>query len=559
MRCINFLVHPQQHPLETATAYLTRLAELNMTTLSKLVTSVNPRLSKGSSSKRFVWNEKLTIENYDNKHLRLSMSDAELKPYRRICPKCISEKMPDVIDGEDNSLQEFCLFHGTQAIEKCTMCKAYFRYGSGSYSRCECGANLSLEETQRPSEGLFQLYSAIACNLPFGVTPLREDFDKLHQNEMQSRLRLTWYVLFTEEPKQRSNIDKRQFERFDFGDRWSSGIELKLGVFFKYWEELIISIACWTRHNLDQLLTDELLSEMFPWRHFRTKFKKAMGVCSVRNALECKRLGSTCSVLKRGMNGDRLPWQIVQRLILNRAISTPRDYHKYRDQRADPVGFQDSISIEKIAQGSLEVKSAMIQLVAIGAIQPLNLNHPEAWCFKHRSVERCLNGILEKRTFYQDKLVSNLKEKNYLTCLPIFVSRATIGEFLIELMIEDEEFFTGHPKQIWSKNFVNIRPSQYGTRNKWAPYYLHHAVFNSLSQRAKTAALIAHNYLGFEKVISIKEIESYCGTNPSQNCHLQHQFKSIKKRPNGLGLPRALVWNYGMLIDAGFEYESVRY
>lgn len=213
---------------------------------------------------------------------------------------------------------------------------------------------------------------------------------------------------------------------------------------------------------------------------------------------------------------------------------------------ANPIGQSQSLAeFNRLARGGAR---KVIELVAIGALQPIELGHPRAWRFGVSDVDDVLRQAfsiqLSRRVDGGDGAWMSFETPRAWLLAP----EASMGGVFKALCFGLLKPVASLPSNIWATRFVN--PG--GMRlDAWAQRALHDAVLPSLEGRAREAALIAQSFLGGSQALHPNELELFCGMPPPIQKGESFTNLPYPPIPHGTGIPQNIAWREGLLYDSG--------
>lgn len=477
-------------------AYLYRLASCNNSSFKDLVKKVQDNsLIDGRLNPRY-WHLRI-----DAIEMIAFIGPIEKRPRRWLCPACVKSGLPDLFVPGVNIYMEYCLVHGISPIKACPHCKQPSRYGLGTYLACRCGHEWANSECHKVKEETFRLYRQIAGDVPLGIEPTIVDLERHQLTDITQRLQLTWEFLWTDNMLQAFTSYAASKDRPAFGKRWEVLVEAMGVEQYKldYW---VLHIACWLR-SLRMNMADGALKREVPWTYLRCSILASYNKgCSGPRPSECVLVGRLCKTNKQAINGDPLP-RLVGTFFRPKPLNFERGgVGAIVDIRPDPFGDEDSESLHELSNGDPKLHVALIELVAMGVIQPLKLTHPTTWRFPKGTLLQVFRQWIEK---------SGAQEKSWhstnMDTLGDFCRRSNMGELIYRLFVIKDVHLKKEGKSFWDMQLVNwaFAPQ----KNLWALEVIHRAVLKSLSMPAKRAAIVAHGYL--TSTLADIEIELYCG------------------------------------------------
>lgn len=477
-------------------AYLYRLASSNNSSFKDLVKKVQDdpligeRLNSGFSVKGAVTSE-----------LTKCIGPIQNRPRRWVCPACVKSGLPDLFVPDENTYMEFCLVHGMTPIKACPHCKQLSRYGLGTYLRCKCGHEWANSECHKVKEETYRLYRQIAGNVPLGIEPIFVDLARHSLGNITLRLQMTWELLWTDKVLDPFDSEAYLLDRPVFGRRWETLVQV-MGVDQYKLAHWITHIACWQR-TVGKTMTESALQRHVPWTYLRQLIVASYGNgCSGPRPSECVLVGRLCKSNKRAINGDPLP-RLAGPFFRPELLNFERGgVGAIVDIRPDPFGDEDSESLHELANGDPTLHVALIELVAMGVIQPLKLTHPTTWRFTKGTLLQVFRHWIEKSKAQK----RSLRSIN-MTTLGDFCRHSNMGQLIYRLFVTKEIHLKWEGESFWDMQLVD-RAFMPG-KSFWPLEVIHRAVFRSLSMPAKWAAIVAHGYLT-SKLADI-EIELYCG------------------------------------------------
>ena len=477
-------------------AYLYRLASCNKSSFKNLVKKVqDDSWIDGRLDPRY-WNQGI-----NNSELAACIGPIEKRPRRWVCPACVKSGLPDFFVPDENTYMEYCLVHGISPIKACPHCKQPSRYGLGTDQVCRCGHEWANSECHKVKDETFRLYRQIAGDVPLGIEPTIVDLERHQLTDIIQRLQLTWELLWTDNMLKAFTSYAASNDRPPFGKRWEALIEATGVEQYKleYW---VRHIACWLR-SLRMNMADGALQREVPWTYLRRSILASYNKgCSGPRPSECVLVGRLCKTNKQAINGDPLP-RLAGTFFRPKPLSFERrGVGAIVDIRPDPFGDEDSESLHELSNGDPKLHVALIELVAMGVIQPVKLTHPTTWRFTKGTLLQVFQQWIEK----SDAQKQSLRSVN-MTTLDDFCRYSNMGELIYRLFVTKEVYLKKDGKSFWDMQLVNwaIMP----VTSLWALELIHRAVLKSLSMPAKMAAIVAHGYL--TSTLADIEIELYCG------------------------------------------------
>ena len=539
MQLTELMIRPKQDEWESLLAYLYRLAELNKTKFIDLVTSVLESV-KDETYQSLGLHTKAVPRSTELYRLAACIKRGRKAPLRWICPKCVDEFWADQFYPDENSLHEYCLFHGLAPVDRCPSCNQQAMYGIGAYSRCQCGHRWADTPAKQARSEVDRLYRQIAANVPTGIDPTNEVMQQSTVTEINKRLYQVWMMLWTDadgtDTKESWGFKK---ERPMFGYRWISLVGV-LGVDQYKLNLWAIHMACWFR-SLDQIEGVKRSFDEISWTYLRKLISMSYANgCSGPRPNECVMVGGLCKANKTGIRGDLLPRRSgtffhpnFREPLLDRADGL-------RDDRPDPSGNELANSIETLSNGNQQRQMALIQLVAIGAIQPIVLSHPMHWQF----TEGVLNELFTKIAKHQLHCLDQLPRKDFNMNLSEFCEEYNMGQLFYGLFVSKNIFLFKSKVDFWETRLMALMKLR--GNNLWHLEVMHEAVLGSLSKPARQAAVIAYQYLtGKTRDV---EIRLYGGNEvgpfalDADKCSFRHLVEDITKSEI------QLVWQRGLMV-----------
>jgi hypothetical protein len=538
MQLTELMIRPKQDEWESLLAYLFRMAELNKTKFVELVASVLERL-RDETYQALGLHTKVVPRSTELNRFAACMKSGRMTPLRWVCPKCVHEFAADQFFPDQNSLHEYCFLHGITPVDRCPKCNQTAMYGVGTYSRCECGHSWADTATKETRAEVWCFYRQIGANVPTGIDPTNEVMRQFSVTEINKRLLQVWTLLWTDADgiNQKENWGYRK-EIPAFGHRWESLVET-LGVDQYKLNLWAIHMACWFR-SLDQLEGVKRSFEEISWTYLRKLIAgNYTNGCSGPRMYECVLVGGLCKANKKGVRGDLLPRRSGTFFHPNFREPLIVRADGLRDGRPDPLGNERANSIEVLVKGNPLKREVLIQLVAIGAIQPIALTHPTRWEFP----EGVLNQLFTRIAKHQSCKLSRLSIKDFNMNLLEFCEEYNMGQLFYGLFVSKDVFLLKQTDNFWEMRvmaLINLRGN-----NLWHLEVIHKAVIGSLSKPARQASVIAYQHL---TKVSDSEIQLYGGGEARQyaldtdKCGFGHLVEDIRKDEI------QLVWHHGLLV-----------
>lgn len=552
MRLISLLVSPQQHKWETSLAYLCRLAAANSSRLVKIFKSTeedsNPSAIKESG---------LLGQKFNRRLLRQMLEDCtkvyKKRPLRSVCSKCIKEGLPDIFDPSGDDFLEYCLFHDCKPIKHCPSCSSELRYQVGNYFACNCKYDLSFYEPEAVSKDVVDLYKSIAANVPYGVMPSREQLEHFELDEIKSRLKATWLFIWTDG----GDLTTLEKPIPSQGQRWEV-LRKHLGLGNFRLDGWAFHLGCWWKCQGVEFETESAARQEaspVPWDYLKRLLKIAAEKgCNGPSSALCATAGLLCKANKSWAQGDLLPkesgtyWR--PRFIELKHV----DEKGLADKRPDPFGDEPSETLEQVAQGCDYLELAVLQLVAIGGIQPLNRTHPRAWEFEQGELARVLRCALRKSWVSNADPEARAFSPNNSMSFKEFCSVSNIGDLIFRASMCKSLALHGDSRSIWSTRIV-LQNGWSLKNNMWAQMAIHAAVKGSLSRRARYAAILAQCYLGYSNELSDRDLRLFCGEEPVAKGKIHPIQKYVVEQHANISIPKNLVWHRGALVNATASYQ----
>lgn len=553
LRFTDLLFRPPRHHWERSIAYVFRLASLNHMPYRRLAPQAAVDKALCGEPSGGIGGP---YGGFNHEAFRLSLAGYAGRPRRLVCPLCIREGRPDSVDQVRYPYLEYCLFHGCQPLARCPQCHEEFRYGSGSYERCQCGFELALATATFPEPGARRLYLAVAANIPLEMEPLTHELERQDLYYIHRRLHSTWHLLWEDQPIRDfvgGSFAESLNRRPPFGMRWTAASAV-LGVAQHRLERWVTHIGCWWKHGRykEHFVTGsdtDSPTHLVAWRYLRALIEQAVkSGCSGPSANACASAGYQCKTRRSGRCGDRLPTPFRSTIgpcmrpfvrELPRSLSSPA--------RAPVIQHGAPQSLRDLAALAPDGARKAIELVAIGAVQPLELNHPLEWRFAAGEIDEFLRAAFNKylpQNYTQDWAWARRPEER------LQAVEMSMGGLFSELCFGQLKPLAQLPENIWRTRFVNSNGSE---PYACAQRSLHMAVLDSLSIRSREAAVIAHSFLGFTADLHSNELELFCGPPPIPMPVLTsfpRQYPLDWREPLH---PKMLVWRDGILQDCSLE------
>lgn len=437
-------------------------------------------------------------------------------------------------------MHEYCFLHGIAPVDRCPKCNQKAMYGVGDYSRCKCGHLWADTATEKARAEVWRFYWQIGANVPTGIDPTNEVIRQFSVAAINKRLLQVWTLLWTDADgaNQKENWGYRK-EIPAFGHRWKTLVEA-LGTDQYKLNLWAIHIACWFR-SLDRLEGVKRSFEEISWTYLRKLIAgNYTNGCSGPRMYECVLVGGLCKANKKGIRGDLLPRRSGTFFHPNFREPLMVRADGLRDGRPDPLGNERANSIDELVNGNQLKREALIQLVAIGAIQPIVLTHPTRWQFP----EGVLNELFTRIAKHQLHRLTQLSRRDFNMNLLEFCEEYNMGQLFYGLFVSKDVFLLKQTDNFWKMRVMaltNLRGN-----NLWHLEVIHKAVLGSLSKPARQASVIAYQHL--TKAIKDSEIRLYGGdaagclaldADKSSFGHLAEDITKDEIR---------LVWHHGLLV-----------
>jgi hypothetical protein len=249
-------------------------------------------------------------------------------------------------------------------------------------------------------------------------------------------------------------------------------------------------------------------------------------------------VGQRCKSNKQGIRGDRLPRNAGTFLNPVQQDSWTKAF-LITDTRPDPFEDEESESLRELANDEPLLQIALIEMVAVGAIQPLKLTHPTEWCFRKGALQQMLHRWVRK--------TNALKEPSLFRsaiCLSTQFKFYSASDLISGLFISKRMVVIQGAGSIW--NFKVAFDSTFSTGRDLSMEEMHEAVIPTLSPKARRAATIAFLYL--TSSMEDHEMELYCWrktyTTDPRKSPAPHRWN----RGSNCEDPITLVWHRDKLV-----------
>lgn len=564
MRSTDLLVRPKRHLWESPVAYVFRVASLNRTHYGTLAREALDEHGLAGQPLHELW----PMPGYTSparEDLRLSMLVKAGRPLRMVCPACVKEGQPDSLYGECYRYLEYCLRHGCKPLGDCPVCGIALRYGSGTYSHCECGFELATARADSGTPEILRLYRAIAADVPLEMAPTMQELEWRALHEMNARLQSAWRLLWDEQLHSWYVLEAPEVTAIlpEFGARWSA-VSCLLGVAEHRLSRWVTQIGCWWRHGRYRPEIGGSRGDVGPtidlirWRYLRELVRQAVKsgcsgppVAGTASLNACIGAGFQCKSRRSGLRGDGLPAPF-------RTMIGPCTKPFERQPMAvvassgcrpagNPTGRSQSVNdFDRQAPGGAR---KVIELVAIGALQPIELLHPHAWRFAAGDVDDLLRQAFNIQVLRLAGGPTGTRSSFDGPHAWLLAPGMTMGGVFAALSFGLLQPLS-RPTQtnVWATPFVNPGGMSLDT---WAQQAMHDAVLPSLEGRAREAALLAHSFLGGSKALHTNELELFCGMPPLPSSGSEPiALLPYPPTPLGTGIPKNIAWRQGFLYDS---------
>lgn len=560
MPSTDLLVRPKRHLWESPVAYVFRVASLNRTHYGTLARQALATHSLAGHPLHEIWQ----IADYANaarENLRLSMLTKADRPLRMVCPACVREGQPDSLYGERYRYLEYCLRHGCKPLGECPACGIALRYGSGSYGHCECGFELATAHADAGPPEVLRLYRAIAANIPLEMVPTMQELERRDIREINARLQSTWRLLWDEQLESWNVPEGAEITAIlpEFGERWHA-VSCLLGFAEHRLGRWVTQIGCWWRHGRYR---PEVRSRRGPvppidlilWRYLRELVRQAVKsgcsgppVAGTGVLSACIGAGFQCKSRRSGLRGDGLPAPFRTMIGPCTKPFERQPVAAVASSGCRPAGktiggYQSVADFNQQAPGGAR---KVIELVAIGALQPIELVHPHAWRFAAGDVDDLLRQAFKVQVMRLAGGPSSMRSSFDGPHAWLLAPNMTMGRVFAALSFGLLQPLS-RPTQtnVWATPFVNPGGMRLDT---WAQQAMHDAVLPSLEGRAREAAVLAHSFLGGSPAFHTNELELFCGTPPLQTESIA--LFPYQSTPLGTGIPKNIAWRQGFLYDS---------
>lgn len=545
MRPTNLMVRPPQHQWESPIAYLSRLAAANETNLKDITAAIANDMDVDHQCSYGLKNTHL-----DSRPLHWLLRDCSKpissRPYRWVCPRCLREQQPDTFTATRGSHMEYCLFHDCRPIKRCPSCFEALRYATGNFYECICGFDIRSHEPVACTAEISRLYKAIAANVPYGVTPTISDLEKFSLEEILMRLRNTWVYIWTDG----NYANEHYIKSPPIGIRWNV-LSSRLGVDNFRLERWAFQLGCWMRHSGRDGQHNQLAQPPF-WDYLSVLIKHATEHgCNGPTGVECSTAGLLCKTNKTAMKGDLFPkdaGSFLSPCFMGRGSIGERELV---DKRPDPFGDEPSETLEEISQSCTYIENAVIQLVALGGMQPIKPAHPRLWKFEKGEVQRVLRSALRDSWISVTSLAQSGFTLSEGVRIDDFFKISNMGELLYLACIRKCLVVVGDLGSIWSLQ-IFVKNQVKDVNNLWAQIAIHDAVKKSLSHKARQAAILAQCYLGFSVELNEKELHLFIGEEPAAKGRFYPKQSFVNEWPTVGEIPKNLAWHKGALVNADY-------
>jgi hypothetical protein len=513
-------------------AYLFRLAWLNKTSFISLVRRVRNEVQQSN------WvGLGFQVQDIDVNILSACLGVREKRPKRWVCTECIRSGMPDHFVPEESSFLEYCLLHAVAPLQNCPSCRLQIRYGVGTYHACQCGYEWGTAVREKAISETYRFYCQIAGDLPLGIEPTRTDLQRHGMNAISARLHATWGYIWTDQFYYHYSGSSTREAHPPFGYRWQA-LQEALGIGQFKLNTWVDHIACWHR-SVRSSLTKSDLRYQIPWTYLRQLFLSSyVKGCSGPRPHECVLVGQRCKSNKQGIRGDRLPRNAGTFLNPVQQDSWTKAF-LITDTRPDPFEDEESESLRELANDEPLLQIALIEMVAVGAIQPLKLTHPTEWCFRKGAVQQMLHRWVRKKNELEDPSLFWSPMSLSTRCKLYGVSDLICGLFISKRMVVIQG-----ADSIW--NFKVAVDSTDSSGRDLSMEEMHEAVIPTLSPKARRAATIAFLYL--TSSMEDHEMELYCWrktyTTDPRKSPAPHRWN----RGSNCEDPITLVWHRDKLV-----------
>jgi len=395
------------------------------------------------------------------------------------------------------------------------------------------------------------------------MTPTGDEIERLNLYDVNARLENTFHLLWSDHllDPLRKNNDSVMSSLPEVGSRWLAAstvlgfAEYRLG-------RWVTQLSCWWRHGryktrMKQANPTFQPSDSIQWRYLKVLFEQALkSGCSGPQmagqapASECISAGAQCKSRRSGRRNEGLalpfrstigpctkPFERPEPDVIHSSGCRPAG--KYNDTSQSIVEFS------KLAD---EGGRKVIELVAIGALQPVELVHPWAWRFANGDVEDVLRQAFRRYIWTEPYYSSVIRPPPVKSDSWLQAPTASMGGLFKALCFDGLEVVLKLPKNIWTTQFISHKAISF---DAWAQQAVHDAVLPSLEGRARETAVVAQCFLSGSDAIHDNELELFCGLPPTDPLFLDSISRSFyASTPSSSTLPKSIAWRNGVLVNS---------
>lgn len=570
MRSTDLLVRPKRHLWESPVAYVFRVASLNRTHYGTLARKALDEHGLAGEplyelSQIMNYNANLACVNPAREDVRLSLLVKAGRPLRMVCPACVREGQPDSLYGERYRYLEYCLRHGCKPLGECPACGIALRYGCGTFSHCECGFELATARADRAPPEVLRLYRAIAANIPLEMAPTMQELERRDIREINARLQSTWRLLWDEQLESWNVLESDEVTAVlpEFGKRWHA-VSCLLGVAEHRLGRWVTQIGCWWRHGRYRPEVHRRCGAVPPidlilWRYLRELVRQAVKsgcsgppVAGAGSLSACIGAGFQCKSRRSGLRGDGLPAPFRTMIGPCTKPFERQPMAVVASSGCRPAGqtIDKSQSVADFNRQAPGGARKVIELVALGALQPIELLHPQAWRFAPGDVDDLLRQAFNIQIRRLAGAPTGTRSRFDGPHPWLLAPDMTMGRVFAALSFGLlQPLSRPAPFSVWETPFVD--PGGMRSEDTWAQRAMHDAVLPSLQGRVRKAALIAQSFLGASEAIHTNELELFCGAPPlplSESDSIA--LLPCHSVPLGTGIPKNIAWRQGFLYDS---------